>query len=160
MYRKYFVNVNCGTANSSLVTSRRHMMTRSDVIEKAIMMLAQDLLIAGVCLVVVAAALAIPAGLRAAKQRAEHYRQLPEEYPGLMGDVFGALIWSGMLMIELSSILLHAEPGGIYRVVPLMWVGTAAAVFICGLFAGRLMMRWEMRAYKAKREEQAREARV
>jgi hypothetical protein len=136
------------------------MMTRSDVIEKAIMMLAQDLLIAGVCLVVVAAALAIPAGLRAAKQRAEHYRQLPEEYPGLMGDVFGALIWSGMLMIELSSILLHAEPGGIYRVVPLMWVGTAAAVFICGLFAGRLMMRWEMRAYKAKREEQAREARV
>jgi hypothetical protein len=120
------------------------------------MSLVQGVLIAGVCLTVVAGALLIPAGLKAAKQRREHYRQLPEEYPGLTGEVYMALVWSGLLMVQISNILLHAEPGGNYRVVPLMWVGTAAAVFICGLYVGRFMIRLEMRAYRAKREEQAR----
>lgn len=124
------------------------------------MTLTEDIMIAGIGLMVVASALLVPVGLKAAKRRAEHYRQLPKEYPGLTGDVYLLLVWSGMLIVQISNILLHAEPGGIYRVVPLMWVGTAAAVFICGLYSGRLMMRLEMRAYKARREEQSREARV
>lgn len=124
------------------------------------MTLAEDIMMAGIGLMLAAGALLIPVALSAAKHRAEHYRQLPEEYPGLMGDVYLALVWGGMLILQISNILLHAEPGGIYRVVPLTWVGTAAAVFICGLYGGRLMMRLEMRAYRAKREEQAREART
>jgi uncharacterized membrane-anchored protein YhcB (DUF1043 family) len=115
---------------------------------------------AGLCLTVVAGAFIVRAGLKAAKQRAEQYRQLPEVYPGMMVDAYMVLLWSGTLMTQVSNILLHVESGGIYRVVPLMWIGTASVLFMCGLFAGRLLMRLEMRAYKAKREEQAREARA
>lgn len=124
------------------------------------MTLAEDIMMAGLGMVVVAFALFVGAALKTAKQRAEWYRQLPEEYPGLMLDVCMLVLWGGMLLSQISNILYHAESGGIYRVVPLTWVASAAAVFICGAYAGRLMMRLEMRRYKAKREEQAREART
>lgn len=75
-------------------------------------------------------------------------------------DVYLALVWSGILMVQLSNILHQAESGGSFRVTPLMGIGTAAVVFICGAYAGRLMMRLEMRRYNSKRDEQAREART
>ena len=124
------------------------------------MTLEEGMATAGLGLAVVAFVLLARAVRKTAEQRAAHYRQLPEEYPGMTGDVYALLIWSGMLLLQISNILNHAEPGGFYRVVPLMWVGTAAVVFSCGLHAGRLMMRLEMRAHKAKRDEQAREART
>lgn len=124
------------------------------------MTLTEDITMAGIGMMVVAIALVIRAGLRAAKQRTQSNRQLPEEYPGLTSDAYMILFWSGMLLMQISNILLHAEPGGTYRVVPLMWVGTAAILLVFGLYAGRLMMRLEMRAYQAKREVQTREART
>ena len=122
------------------------------------MRLEESVATAGLGLAVLALVLLVWTALKTAKQHAEWYRQLPEQYPGTMVDVCMLVLWAGILMTQISSILLHAEPGGTYRVVPLMWVGTAAAVFILGLYGGRLMMRLEMRAYRAKREEQAREA--
>lgn len=124
------------------------------------MALAEDLMMAGLGLTLVALALFVWAAVKTAKQRAEWYHQLPEEYPGSMVDVSMLVLWGGLLLSQISNILYHAEPGGIYRVVPLTWVAFAAVVFNFGLLIGRLMMRLEVRAHKAKREEKAREART
>lgn len=124
------------------------------------MALAENIMLAGLGMVVVAFLLFVWTALKTAKQRAEWYRQLPEEYPGTMLDVCMLVLWGGLLLSQISNILYHAEPGGIYRVVPLTWVASAAVVFNFGLHVGRLMMRLETRRHKTKREEQAREARA
>ena len=122
------------------------------------MAFAEDLMFAGLGVMVVAVVLFVFGALKAARKRAEHHRNLPEEYPGQMLDAYMLLIWSGLLLSQISNILFHEEPGGIYRVIPLMWIGTGADVAIVGVYIGRLMMRWEMRLYKRKRDEQMREA--
>ena len=68
-------------------------------------------------------------------------------------DWYMSFVWSGMFLVQLSSILLHWEPGAIFHVSPATWVATAGSIFGCGVFAGRLMLRWEMRLYEERRDK-------
>jgi hypothetical protein len=60
-------------------------------------------------------------------------------------DLSMAFAWSGMFLIQLNSILLHWEPGAIQHLSSLTWIGTGGTIFVCGVFTGRLLLRWEMR---------------
>ena len=55
-----------------------------------------------------------------------------------------------------TKILLHAEPGGTYKLSSLALAATPGNIFVCGVFAGHLLLRREMRWYEEKRDEQSR----
>lgn len=85
--------------------------------------------------------------------------QIPTfDNPGWRLDATVCLVWGGMLLVQLSNILMHKESGTIYNVSTLGWWGTAGYIFILGVFAGRLLLRREMQLYKAKQDEQMRAA--
>lgn len=70
-------------------------------------------------------------------------------------DLYMGLVWSGMLLVQASSILRHMGPGGSYNLSSLAVGATASNIFVCGVFAGRLLLRREMRLVKEKREARA-----
>ena len=64
-----------------------------------------------------------------------------------------SFVWSGMFLVQLSSILLHWEAGAIFHVSPVTWAAAAGSIFICGLFTGRLLLRREMHLHREQRDE-------
>lgn len=67
---------------------------------------------------------------------------------GLRLDLYLGLVWSGMLLVQAGNILLHLDSGGIRNISSLTAAGTASTVFVCGAFAGRLLLRLELRRYR------------
>ena len=63
-------------------------------------------------------------------------------------DLFLCLVWSGMFLVQAGNILLHRDSGGIHDISSLTLVATAGTVFVCGAFAGRLLLRLELRRYR------------
>lgn len=70
-------------------------------------------------------------------------------------DLWMALFWMGMLLMQLSQIWLHWDPIWIYHLSPLTFAATACALFACGVFAGRLLLRLEIRRYQEKQQGRA-----
>ena len=68
---------------------------------------------------------------------------------GLRLDLYLGLVWSGMLLVQAGNLLLHRESGGFRNISSLTLVATAGTVFVCGAFAGRLLLRLEMRRNKS-----------
>jgi len=65
-----------------------------------------------------------------------------------------SVVWTGMLLVQASSLLLHLELDGSRKLPQFSLMPTAAVLFICGVFAGRLLLRRELRL--AERREAAR----
>ncbi|HEY1506305.1 MAG TPA: hypothetical protein VGF92_18515 [Stellaceae bacterium] len=94
----------------------------------------------------------IRATLRADRQE---LRRIGEDR-GQRLDLYLGLVWSGMLLVQASSVLRHMGPGGSYDLSSLAAAATAGNIFVCGVFAGRLLLRREMRLAKERREVQSR----
>lgn len=117
--------------------------------------LANLLLDAGLVVAVVAALIAgraIWTALRASGQEL----LLAKRNNGLRLDLYLGLVWSGMLLVQAGNILLHRDADGFRHISSLTLVATAATVFVCGAFAGRLLLRLEMRRHRAAQEDQSR----
>jgi hypothetical protein len=113
------------------------------------------LMIGGLCIMVAAGAFLLRTALRAARRADEQGFRRMDDHPGGQLDLYMAFLWSGMLLVQGSNIVLHLQTGSIHNVSLLAWMGTAGDIFICGIFAGRLLLRREMRWHKEKREERA-----
>lgn len=104
------------------------------------------MLIAGMCVMVACAFIvgrSIWTTLRASGQELRRRRD-----NGLRLDLYLAFVWSGMLLVQASSILRHIEPGGSFNLSSLAVAATIGNIFVCGGFAGRLLLRLEMRRYR------------
>jgi hypothetical protein len=55
--------------------------------------------------------------------------------------------------VQATNIFHHMQLGGTIKLSLLSLAAFAADVFICGAYAGRLLLRREMRLEKEKREE-------
>jgi hypothetical protein len=104
---------------------------------------ASAITIAGICVMVIGAAALLFSGLKAKRAGAPMGTRL---------DVYMACVWTGMLMVQMSSIVLHWDPVAIYHLSPLTLSATAGNIFVCGVFAGRLLLRREMRLLKERQE--------
>jgi hypothetical protein len=81
-----------------------------------------------------------------------------DDHPGTRLDLYLCLVWSGMVLVQVSNIALHIQERAIQNVSGLGWLGTAGTISACGVFLGRLLLRREIRWYKNKREQQSRDA--
>jgi len=109
--------------------------------------LVDTMMTAGLCLIVGAAVFLVAAGLKAGRTS---NRGSTGDSPRGRLDLFMFVFWCGMLLVQVSSILFHALPGGIYQLSPLTLAATGGVVFVCGVFTGRLLLRREMRLQKGK----------
>lgn len=113
------------------------------------MRLVETMMTVGLCMIIGAAAFILAAGIRARLAG----EPLKEESPGQRLDAYMLLVWSGMLLVQVSNILLHWDTGSLSHVSTIGWASTAADFFICGCFAGRLLLRREMR-WRKQQESQ------
>lgn len=74
--------------------------------------------------------------------------------PGGILDLFMIFVWGGMALMQAANIILHKQSHELYKVSALTWAGSAAVLFMCGGFVGRLLLRLELRRYRQKREDQ------
>jgi hypothetical protein len=81
-----------------------------------------------------------------------------DDHPGSRLDLFMGVLWFGMLLVQTDNLFLNAAPGGWYKLSALSLAGTASTVFICGAFAGRIVLRRELRWLQERREEKTPEA--
>jgi hypothetical protein len=122
------------------------------------MVFVDAMMIGGICVMVGACAFLLGTALRALRRGGGQDLRLMDDHPGARLDLYMAFVWGGMLVVQISNILFHKQPGGAYNLSSLTLAATAGDVFACGVFAGRLLLRREMRWYKEKREEQSRAA--
>jgi hypothetical protein len=100
------------------------------------------LMIGGICVMVGACAFLLAHALTAARRGRD--LAAAGDHPGRRLDLYMGLFWSGMLLVQATNIMHHMEPGGSYSLPPLTLAATAGALFACGVFAGRLLLRREM----------------
>jgi hypothetical protein len=96
--------------------------------------------IAGLCVMLAGSTFLFISGLKARRRGT-----LRDYHSSGQFDLYMAFVWSGLFLVQLNSILLHWEPGAIQHLSALTWAGTGGTVFSCGVFTGRLLLRWEMR---------------
>jgi hypothetical protein len=114
----------------------------------------EALMIAGICVMVGGCAFLLATGLRAARRAGDGDFRLIDDRPGGRLDLYMGLVWSGMLLVLGSNVLLHTGPGRSYNLSALTLAAAAGNILVCGVFAGRLLLRHEMRRCEERREEQ------
>ena len=117
------------------------------------MNLLDDVMLAGIGLMLVACAFLIAAQLR--DRQAGHGPVAANARRARRLESYLGIVWSGFLLVQISNILHHIEPDGTMKLSWLSLTSFASVVFICGAFAGRLLLRREMRLDKERREYQA-----
>jgi hypothetical protein len=110
-------------------------------------------MIAGLCLIVGACAFLVGIALKTVRQAGGQDLRLLDPHPGGRLDLYMGAVWSGMLLVQASSVLRHMQPTGTFNLSWLSLAALAGDIFVCGGFAGRLLLRREMRWYKEKRDE-------
>lgn len=110
------------------------------------MNLLDDAMLAGIGLAVGACAFLIAAQLRDRQAGQDPVAQNARRARRL--ELYLGIVWSGFLVVQISSILHHLEPDGTMTFSWLSLAAFASVVFICGGFAGRLLLRREMRLDK------------
>jgi hypothetical protein len=116
-------------------------------LQEQVVNLVEAILMAGFCVMIAGAAFLFIFGLKARRRNA-----LMEFHSSGQFDLFMLFVWGGLLLVQFSSILLHWDPGATRNLSSLSWTGTGSTIFVCGVFAGRLLLRLEMHRYKEKRE--------
>jgi len=106
---------------------------------------------AGLCILVGACAFLVVTWLKAVRRGSDYRR--PEN--SLRLDLFMAIVWSGMVLVQLANVLFHREPNGTFALSSLALAAAGSQLLVCGIFAGRLLLRWELRVMKAKSEAAA-----
>jgi predicted branched-subunit amino acid permease len=114
--------------------------------------------IAGLAIEVGAAAFLVWILSKTIKQAGGQYGRTADPRDGWRLDLFMGIVWSGMLLVQLPSIIRHLPPPAAYHLSWLSLSSIAGVMLICGGFAGRLLLRLEMRRYEQKREERMNEA--
>jgi hypothetical protein len=104
--------------------------------------------IGGVAMALGACAFLVMTQLKSIKQGA---RDLEPARRGERLDLYMAIVWSGFLLVQISSILHHVQSDRTFKFTSLSLSAFAAVVFICGGFAARLLLRREMRLYEERR---------
>lgn len=112
-------------------------------------------MIAGICLAVGACAFLLTTQLRIAKQAGGQDAHLESARRGERLDLYMGAVWSGFLVVQITNIFHHIQLDGTIKLSSLSLAAFAAVVFVCGAFAGRLLLRRQMRLDKEKREYQA-----
>jgi hypothetical protein len=107
---------------------------------------------AGLCLIVGACAFLLGITLKTVRQAGGQDLRLLDPHPGARLDLYMGIVWSGMLLVQASSVLRHMQPTGTFNLSWLSLTALAGDIFVCGVFAGRLLLRREMRWSKEKRE--------
>lgn len=110
-------------------------------------------MIAGLCLAVGACAFLLTTQLGLAKPTGGQDVHLERARRGEHLDLYMGAVWSGFLVVQATSIFHHVQLGGMIKLSLLSLAAFAADVFICGGFAGRLLLRRELRLAKERREE-------
>lgn len=106
-----------------------------------------SMFIGGFCLMVGAGAFLVRMWIRVAR------RTDRQDLQGGRLDLYMLCVWSGLLLVQFANILQHVQFDGTYRLSSLTLAATAAVVFVCGICAGRLLLRAELRRYEGRRDE-------
>jgi len=109
------------------------------------MNLPDTVMIAGLCVAVTACAFLLVARLRSARQSAEPDIHLASTRRSARLDQYMGMVWSGFLLVQGAQIFNHLRPDGTAQLSLLSMGAAAGVVFVCGGFAGRLLLRREMR---------------
>jgi hypothetical protein len=109
---------------------------------EAIMGFLDAMLNVGLCLIIGAAAFILIAGFKRVRGQDA---SLTDPQRAMRGDIYMSILWSGGLLVQLSSLLRHMPHPGAYSLSWLSLAGFASMVFICGAFVGRLLLRLEIR---------------
>jgi hypothetical protein len=127
---------------------------------KATMDFVDVIMIAGICMMFGACAFLLPTALSAAKRARGQDLRLMDNHPGGRMDFYMSGFWGSMFLVQVSNVLRHVRPDGTYSLSLLALAATAGAIFVCGVYGGRLLLRREQRWVKEKREELSRRAPV
>jgi hypothetical protein len=122
--------------------------------------LLDTVMIAGLGLAIGACAFLIWTQLRDAKQTGEQDVLLANIRRGERLDLYMGIVWSGFLLVQVTNIFHHIDPGGTFQLSSLSLAAVAGDLFVCGGFAGRLLLRREMRLINEKRTERNETART
>jgi hypothetical protein len=115
----------------------------------------EAMMIAGLCLIVAAAAVLVVTWAKTVRHAGEPAFRLGDAQRALRLDLYMAVVWTGMLLVQLSNVLLHVQTGSTHNISRLSWIALAGALFVCGAFTGRLLLRLEMRRSNAMHDEPA-----
>lgn len=108
-------------------------------------------MITGLCLAVGACVFLIRTQWEIAKRAGGQDVHLDSTRRGERLDLYMGIVWSGLLLVQTTDVLHHLQRDGTLRLSLLSLAAAAGAVFVCGAFAGRLLLRREMRLYEEKR---------
>lgn len=97
---------------------------------------------AGLCLIVGTAAFVLRAIIKTTKLRRAGQRVT---YPGDRVDMYMAILWGGIFLVNLSSLIRHMQSPGPQNLSWLSLTGFASVAFVLGVYAGRLLLRMEIR---------------
>jgi len=114
------------------------------------------MMIGGIC-IMVASTYVLPGAINATQRAATSF--VPMD--GLLGwrfDLYWGCVWSGLLLVQVANILGHVRPDGTFQLSSLTLAATAAVLLLCGICAGRLLLRAELRRYEGRRDEPDRAA--
>lgn len=103
------------------------------------------IMIAGLGLSLGACTLLVRAQLRTARQVGAREVQLEEALRSERLDWYMGAVWSGFLVVQATNVFHHVQVDGTIKFSLLSLAAFAGVVFICGGFAGRLLLRRDMR---------------
>ena len=107
------------------------------------------LTIAGFCLCITGAMLSFRRYLPSAKSVGPQGDRAPDQYTNaIRQDSYQGTLWLGVALMVVSQVVQQMERGAPADELAFSLVAAAAMVFICGLYAGRLMLRrqWRLEA--------------
>ena len=105
------------------------------------------LMIAGICICLAGLAF----GLRLRRRMVRHIRQYKVSAVGA-ARIYGAgldwcqlALWFGIALVLVSQLVQQVQRGEAANRLTLSMASSAAMIFVCGMFAGRLMLRAQQR---------------
>jgi hypothetical protein len=111
-------------------------------------------MIAGICIAVGAGVFLLSTQWQIAKRAGGQDVHLDSTRRGERLDLYMGVVWSGLLLVQVTNVLHHMQHDGTLRLSLLSLAAAAGAVFVCGAFAGRLLLRREMRLGEEKRRNE------
>lgn len=102
---------------------------------------AEAMMIAGIGIMVGGCGFLLVNGIKAARRAGGR----EDGDRGQRLDLYMLFVWGGMLLVQISNMFFHADASGTFHLASLTLASTAGTVLVFGGFAGRLLLRREMR---------------